>query len=166
MRDNNKVYFASPFFNDEQIEREERLKKVLRNMGFDVYSPKENCLCPPNATQEIREKAFNDNLNAIRECSIIFVVTDGKDVGTIWEAGYAYGRRALADEERDRGCGMCFDEVSHVVVYYCETLPDGGKFNLMLAQSGDFIFTSEEQLAGLPRMLTEGMRVGYAGDIE
>lgn len=35
-----KVYFASPFFNEEQVEREERLKAKLRSLGFFCMEPK------------------------------------------------------------------------------------------------------------------------------
>lgn len=151
------VYFASPFFNDEQVEREERLKKALREMGFNVFSPKENCLCPPDATQELRRKTFNDNVREIISCDIIFAVTDGKDVGTIWEAGLGYGLKLYND---------VFKVPAKKIVYYCETLPVGGSFNLMLAQSGDIIITSMEQLKNLPEMLKKGEHTEYAGDIE
>ena len=39
---NMKVYFASPWFNPDQAEREERVKGRLRELGFNVWSPKEN----------------------------------------------------------------------------------------------------------------------------
>ena len=155
--EHNNVYFASPFFNDEQVEREERLKKALREMGFNVFSPKENCLCPPDATQEMRQKTFNDNVREIIACDIIFAVTDGKDVGTIWEAGLAYGLKLY---------NGVFKVPAKTIVYYCETLPEGGKFNLMLAQSGDIIITSMEQLKELPETLKRGLVSIYAGDIE
>ena len=43
--ENNKIYFASPWFTPEQEEREERLKAKLRSLGFDVHSPKEEAVC-------------------------------------------------------------------------------------------------------------------------
>lgn len=153
----NKIYFASPFFNNEQIEREERLKKALRDMGFEVWSPKENCLCPPDATQEIRRRTFNDNVRSIVSCDTIFVVTDGKDVGTIWEAGLAYGLKLYND---------IFKIPAKKIIYYCETLPEGGSFNLMLAQSGDIILTSMDELKNLPEMLEKGIGMEYVGNIE
>ena len=153
----NNVYFASPFFNDEQVEREERLKKALRDMGFNVWSPKENCMCPPDATQEMRKQTFNDNVRNIISSDIIFAVTDGKDVGTIWEAGLAYGLKLYND---------VFKIPPKKIVYYCETLPEGGSFNLMLAQSGDIVITSMEQLKELPELLEKGLGVGYVGNIE
>lgn len=157
-RNKNRVYFASPFFNEEQIEREERLKAKLRENGFEVWSPKENCLCPPNASREMRTQTFADNLKAIGECEIIFAVTDGKDVGTIWEAGYAYGVRTML---------KLYDDVGHdrKIVYYCETL-QGAPFNLMLAESGDIVVTNDDELEAALDMLKKGEGRWYAGEIE
>lgn len=151
------LYFASPFFNDEQVEREERIKRILREVGFDVWSPKENSLCNPDASDEIREKTFNDNIRNILISDYIFVVTDGKDVGTIWEAGFAYGMKIYSDL-------LSLQKKS--IIYYCETLPEGGKFNLMLAQSGDYVITHEETLYQLPNLIQKGTGIKYAGHIE
>ena len=53
--------------------------------------------------------------------------TRDKDIGTIWEAGYAHA-----------------NEIP--IVYFCQGLPEGAKFNLMLARSGVKVCTSFEQL--------------------
>lgn len=150
----NKIYFASPWFTPEQEEREERLKAKLRELGFDVWSPKESCKCPPDASQEMRKQTFDDNCRNIESSDIIFVVTDGKDIGTIWEAGYAYGFNENMD-----------NTPKIKIVYYCETLGDG-KFNLMLAQSGDIIITKFEDLDNLPEMIEKGKGNNYVGKIE
>lgn len=151
----NKIYFASPFFNPEQVEREERLKAKLRSMGFEVFSPKEAYFCKPDESDEKRQMVFEGNVNAINDCDILFAVTDGKDMGTIWEAGYANGlNRAAGVDDRI------------VIVYYCETLPAGGQFNLMLAQSGDIIITRFEDMDELPALIRTGEKKKYAGQIE
>lgn len=151
----NRIYFASPWFTPEQEEREERLKAKLRELGFNVWSPKEICICPPDASNELRKKTFNANCELIKVSDIIFAVTDGKDMGTIWEAGYANGLNANALVTRK----------PIVIVYYCETLGDG-KFNLMLANSGDIIITDFETLNELPTLIEKGKGLGYAGKIE
>lgn len=120
------IYFASPFFNPEQVEREEALKELLRFKGMNIYSPKEQCFLPANSTTTDREKVFNDNCKAIEDCDFVFAITDGKDVGTIWECGYAYAKGKR-------------------VIYFCETL-GSGLFNLMLAASGIAIFKSREDV--------------------
>ena len=71
-----KVYFASPFFKEDQIEREERCKSKLRDLGFEVFSPKEAFVVKPNQDQATREKVFAMNLANIKSSDVIFVVTD------------------------------------------------------------------------------------------
>lgn len=151
---NMKVYFASPWFNPEQAEREDRVKKKLRELGFNVWSPKDNCVCSPIADEEMRKKVFSDNVHNIKTCDILFAITDGKDMGTIWEAGFACGY--------NRFC------VSYpiVIVYYCETLGPNGQFNLMLAQSGDIVITKFEDLDKLPDLIKKGGKMAYAGIVE
>ncbi len=147
-----KVYFAAPFFTPEQIEREEWLIYMLRMAGFDVFSPRENILLSPNATQEEREKAFRDNIHEINNSDLVFAVTDGKDMGTIWEAGYAYG-------------------VNKPIVYYNETLGPEGKFNVMLAQSGCLTILGRDgfsagEVRGKILDALNGKFTSYAGAIE
>ena len=53
--------------------------------------------------------------------------TSYRDIGTIFEAGVAF-------------------QAGKPIVYFCEGLPDGAKFNLMLARSGVKVCTTIEQL--------------------
>lgn len=154
---NLKVYFASPWFNPEQAEREERVKGKLRSLGFNVFSPKDNCNLSPISDAAIRDKVFNDNCTNIEDADIVFAITDGKDMGTIWEAGYACGYNKLLSSA---GCNYI------KIVYYCETLGPNGQFNLMLAQSGDIVITKFEDLDKLPQLIEEGKGLAYAGIIE
>ena len=146
------VYFASPWFNEEQAEREERVKSKLRDLGFDVWSPKENCVCPPDASNDVRKQVFIDNCKGIEQSQILFAITDGKDMGTIWEAGYAAGLNELHNDK--------------IIIYYCETIGERGQFNLMLAQSGDIIVTKFEDLDKIPELIKEGKKLEYVGEIE
>lgn len=140
-------YFASPFFNDEQVEREERMIKHLRKLGFSVFSPKEASLLDAKASQLSRKQTFEGNCEAINNSRAVFAVTDGKDMGTIWEAGYAYG-------------------INKPVIYFAETLGDN-KFNLMLAQSGRDVFMSQDEVTyGALIDSLNGASRSYRGDIE
>lgn len=121
-------YLASPFFKDSQIQREEAVKNALRYEGYTVYSPRENGILTPDATDEVRTKIFKENCEAIQKSHRILAITDEKDIGTIWEAGYAYG-------------------IGKEVVYYAETLGDN-PFNVMLGKSGIGIFTKYSDLIG------------------
>ena len=68
-------------------------------------------------------------------------------MGTIWEAGYAYG-------------------INKPVIYFAETLGDN-KFNLMLAQSGRDVFMSQDEVTyGALIDSLNGASRSYRGDIE
>ena len=153
-----KVYFASPWFNATQAEREDRVKNKLRNLGFDVWSPKDNNSLSPITDPAIREKIFAANIHGMETCEMIFAITDEKDMGTIWECGFVYGMRHAYNKNHDES----FDPL---VVYYCETLGDG-MFNLMLAQSGDIVITKFEDLNKLPELIAKGEGLAYAGIVE
>jgi len=122
-----KVYIASPFFNEEQLERVKTIEKLLTSHDVEYFSPRRDTCVKPDSSDKERKLAFSDNLEAIRSSHFIIAVTDGKDVGTMFEAGYAFAE--------------------HVpILYFAETLGDR-PFNLMLAMSGYFrICKSREQL--------------------
>lgn len=122
-----KVYIASPFFNEEQLERVEFIEKTLNSYNFDYFSPRRDTYVKPDSTYAERQIAFRDNLRGIEDADFIIAVTDGKDVGTMFEAGYA------------------FNECTPIL-YFAETLGDK-PFNLMLAMSADVgICKSREEL--------------------
>lgn len=152
-----RVYLASPWFTTDQAEREERIKAKLRSLGFNVWSPKEEAVCDAISTHETRQSIFNGNVEAIEGCDVVFAITDGKDMGTIWEAGFAYGYNKYR--------ATCAGVEPIIIVYYCETL-GGGKFNLMLAQSGDIIITEFEDLDKLPDLIENKRRLLYDGLVE
>ena len=152
-----KVYLASPWFNPEQAEREDRVKNKLRELGFDVWSPKDNCVCSPISDEALRIRVFNDNCWTIEDCDALFAITDGKDMGTIWEAGYACGYNS-----RHKPTG--YEPIK--IVYYCETLGPNGQFNLMLAQSGDIVIMNFDDLDKLPDLIYNNGGLAYAGIVE
>lgn len=119
-------YLASPFFNNEQRERMALVLDTLRDRGYTVYAPFEHGIVAAEEDSDTIYKTFMSNVEAIQSSHRVLAITDGKDMGTIWEAGYAYG-------------------IGKPVVYYAETL---GKnpFNLMLSESGVGIFKSYDAL--------------------
>ena len=167
-----KIYFASPWFTAAQLERETRLIKRLRELGFEVFSPREaSNISGSFADEGVQKSTFENNIVNIDDCDILFGVTDGKlgictepdkngkhmnaaDSGTMFEIGYAYNL------SRKNG--------KPYLVYYAETLGNA-PFNLMLAQSGDIIITKYEDLDNLPMYienLKSGEKVKYVGRIE
>lgn len=158
-----KVYFASPFFNPEQVERERRLVNVLRKQGFDVYAPSESCILKPDATEKERDTVFLDNINHLIDADIVFAVTDGKDIGTIWEAGFAYGYIKCQNHIAYNHANIQVKE--KIIAYYCETLGNN-PFNVMLAKSADYVFTKQEEAEQLAAMILNGVKQDYVGKIQ
>ncbi|PEF03397.1 nucleoside 2-deoxyribosyltransferase [Bacillus thuringiensis] len=84
-----KVYLASPFFNEEEIERVAYLEKLLRGKGMEVFSPREH----QNehlefGSKEWRKATYNNDCKEILQCDIV-VAVHSIDTGTIWEIGAA-----------------------------------------------------------------------------
>ena len=123
-----KIYLASGWFNPTQAEELTRLEEICDSREWiDLASPRRIFVCPPDAPKETQDATFEGNLHHIKTADFLIVNTRDKDIGTIWEAGYAYA-----------------NEVP--IVYFCQGLPAGAKFNLMLARSGVKVCTSFEQL--------------------
>ena len=124
-----KIYLASGWFNPTQDAELTRLEKIFddRSQHFDLASPRRIFVCPPNAPKEVQDETFSGNLHHIETSDFLLVNTRDKDIGTIWEAGYAHAYKKP-------------------IVYFCAGLPEGAKFNLMLARSGVKVCTSFEQL--------------------
>ena len=135
-----KIYLASGWFNPTQAAELDRLEEIFDNRAsfFNLASPRRIFVCPPGAPKEVQDETFYGNLRHIQQSDFLLVNTRDKDIGTIWEAGYAhaYGKP---------------------IVYFCAGLPEGAKFNLMLARSGVKVRTSFEQLEDyLDRCFADG----------
>ena len=124
-----KIYLASGWFNPVQSEELARLESIFDNRSdfFELASPRRIFVCPPNAPKSVQDETFEGNLFHIKTADFLLVNTRDKDIGTIWEAGYAYA-------------------FNKPIVYFCAGLPEGAKFNLMLARSGIKVCTTFEQL--------------------
>lgn len=151
------VYLASPFFRPEQIERIEFIENTLEDCGYTVFSPRKEFVVKPNATSEDRKKGFTGNCEAIDKADFVLAVTDGKDMGTIWEAGYAFAK-------------------NKPILYFAETLGNND-FNLMLAESGllgvcksredlERVLRDIYQYSCLDRYMSCGNKINYEGRIE
>ena len=126
----NIVYIASPWFNESQSERLEKVYNLVLSFGFSPWSAKyDGIVVPFNASREVRRKAFKENLEVINKSRFIVVITDEKDVGTLWEMGYAYS-------------------IHKPIIGYAETLGDK-PFNLMLAESCNSVAKSLNELSDI-----------------
>ena len=123
-----KIYLASGWFNPTQAAELDALEDICDSREWiDLASPRRIFVCPPNAPKETQDATFSGNLHHITTADFLIVNTRDKDIGTIWEAGYAYAK-------------------SVPIVYFCAGLPPGAKFNLMLARSGVKVCTSYAEL--------------------
>lgn len=89
-----KIYLASPFFNEGEIERMERVLTILRNKGLDVFAPYEHQNKHLEfGTKEWRDATFRGDMQAIYDCDVIVaIVSQGNysDSGTTFEIGTGY----------------------------------------------------------------------------
>ena len=134
----NKTYLAGPFFNEEQRTTMNRIENLCKLNHVEFFSPRLECMCPPDANRATRMEAFYLNVNNIRDAKQIIARIDDFDPGTIWEMGYAYGMG---------------------VATYAFTTVEGRGLNLMLAASGVKIIQGWDKLgqflAGHPEVATE-----------
>ena len=123
----NKCYIASGWFSPEWLAELESLKASLDKNGFRYFSPKDEAVCEADAALDRQKAIFDGNVNAIRDCDWILCNTRNKDMGSIFEAGFAHS-------------------LGRPIVYFSAGLPPGAQFNLMLAQSGIAVCTSIDDL--------------------
>ena len=89
-----KIYLASPFFDDAELERVDKVKEILDSKGLEVFSPKEH----QNEHLEFgsiewRKATFKNDVKHIDWCDVVVaIICKGNydDSGTAWELGYAY----------------------------------------------------------------------------
>ena len=146
-----RVYYASGWFNPKADEEERRVLKKIRELGFDVFSPRDEFVLSPNEGPEKRKEIFEQNVREMNNCDIFFGITDYKDMGTLWECGCVHGINTQTAKQRK-------------IVYYAETLPEGAPFNVMLAEPADVVITKFEDLDKLPEWLEVGHK--YEGNVQ
>ena len=84
------VYIAAPFFNPDQITRVALVETLLEKHGLSYFSPRKQSAIGPISSPEVRKKSFQMNLDGIEESEMVIAITDGKDMGTVFEAGHAF----------------------------------------------------------------------------
>lgn len=114
------VYIAGPFFNKRQQQLIMDVEEFLKLAGYDYYSPysSQGREFKKIETPAVAEAIFMANVREIEECDVVLAVLDYllpedqrlcvvrggpvvagytpvkvPDSGTIWEIGFAYGKR-------------------------------------------------------------------------
>ena len=122
-----KAYIASSWFNPVANKEVNDIISALEDSGFEFFSPRDFFVCPPDANLETQQSTYKGNIEHLHNCDFMVCNTHGKDMGSIFEAGY-------------------FKALDKPIVYFCAGLPAGASFNLMLAQSGATVCTSVDGL--------------------
>jgi nucleoside 2-deoxyribosyltransferase len=87
-----KIYLASGFFNDFQLEHVSRAESFLREKGFEVFSPREHQHTEVEfGTMEWRALTFDNDIDNVVGSDFVFAILDDEmDEGVLVEIGYAY----------------------------------------------------------------------------
>ena len=142
-----KAYIAAPFFNEKQVESVEKIKDCLIMQEYDFFSPKDHNPITPNASYLIQKKGFEENVAAINGSDVMIAITDGKDMGTLFECGYAFCKK--------------------VPIIYVAFSLGNNPFNLMLAHSSYAVCKNmDEVVVALERLEEKKDGEKYVGNIE
>ena len=91
-----KIYLASPFFDEKEIERMEAVRDILREKGLEVFVPNEHQSQEEFTSIPWRKETFASDVDGIDTADIVVaVICKGNydDSGTAWEIGYAYATK-------------------------------------------------------------------------
>lgn len=138
-KDEYDFYIAGPFFNEKQIDVIKGIENAIENAGMTYFSPRLTGVVDSESSDATMEEIFAHDLEAIDRARCIIAVTDGKDMGTLFECGYAFA--------------TCVP-----IIYVALEL--NGKFNLMLAKSARQVLTSFDEIN---ESLAEIKKLGFAG---
>jgi nucleoside 2-deoxyribosyltransferase len=84
-----KVYLASPFFNEEEIEVVEFVEKTLAAKGLEVFSPRKDQLPELKfGTREWANAIYHNDIKHVEWADVV-VAVHSDDSGTNMEIGYA-----------------------------------------------------------------------------
>jgi nucleoside 2-deoxyribosyltransferase len=88
-----RVYLASPFFNEMEIETVEKVAEILKAKGLEVFEPMKNQMEGLQAGERHWSiETFMNDIKFIKWSEIVVAVYHGNysDSGTAFEIGYAY----------------------------------------------------------------------------
>ena len=123
-----KIYVAGPFFNEEQVKIIETIEKLLGINEVEFYSPRHDGVLgemSPEEQKENRKRIFNLNCQKMDESNLMIACVDFKDTGTIWEMGYFFAS-------------------NKPLIMYARDL---SKINVMLAESAYSVVCGQSELS-------------------
>ncbi|CAJ36339.2 nucleoside 2-deoxyribosyltransferase [Methanocella arvoryzae] len=113
-----RLFLAGPFFDDEEVERLDKVKARLEDLGFEVYSTSHRNQRIDLRKPEEKSRRFRLLCEEIRRSDGVFAVLDGRDAGTIWEMGYAFsaGKPVIAFAEEEGFFSLMIDQSATYLV--------------------------------------------------
>ena len=88
-----KIYLASPFFNEKEIQAVQKAEEILEQRGFTVFSPRKYTIPDEEQGTKAWSKAvFMADRSYIDWADVVVMLYHGQysDSGTAWECGYAF----------------------------------------------------------------------------
>jgi len=149
-----KIYCGGGWFSPFQDKALTYQENYLFNReDFEVYAPRKEIKLEGKEGIEIQNFVFNENCKNIDNADLVVISTVDKDMGSVWEAGYAYARNKKI-----------------VYTLFDERLGEKVVFNLMLAASGIAAFTNEHEFEKFMNKLNSDtlleLEQRYKGDFE
>ena len=135
-----KVYIAGGWFDLLQLLVVKDIETILGLTDTEFFSPRLDNKGTSGMSDDKWDDIYSTNIRELHNCDIVISSTEGKDMGTLFECGYATA-------------------INKPVVYYAPNLK--GPFNLMLAKSAWAVLTSP---GDLHTFIEEGMpKIPYTG---
>ncbi|MFX5502372.1 nucleoside 2-deoxyribosyltransferase [Bacillus subtilis] len=135
-----RVYLASPFFNEKELEIVNRVEDILKEKRLNFFSPMRNQMEHLEAgSRHWSIETFTNDVKFIDWAEVVVAIYHGNysDSGTAWELGYAYGTQKPV-------IVVHVGEDSNLMVH------EGAHANIRLEELADYDFNS------LPSSFYEG----------
>jgi nucleoside 2-deoxyribosyltransferase len=141
-----KIYTAYGWFSEDMIKAANEIDEVINELGLREVSfmPRHDTKGFFSSEGADWDGVFNANVHHIKNANLMIASTVDKDMGTIWECGYAAANNIP-------------------IIYYNPFMDSRKNFNLMLAKSGLGVCISKQELKDF---LSNIIKYQYNGEIE
>ena len=88
------IYLAGPFFKPHEVEAISKIEKELTDKEILFYSPRWEGVLITQSEEEKqanKKRIYDRNVEMISGASKVLAIIDDRDIGTIWEMGFATG---------------------------------------------------------------------------
>ncbi len=121
-----KVYLASPFFNEKELDAVMKAEQILEGKHFNVFSPRKLDYSDLGiGTNEWSKAIYKTDIEEIHNADVMVVLYHGNysDSGTAYEIGYAValGKKViLVHVDRHNDSNLMCHEGAHTNIYLDE----------------------------------------------